>query len=106
MAGTPQSESPRKPPVANTFSTGFIPVEQKRRDVRFANAKKMARLAPVETFMAKFVQYHGFVPEDDYFAGLFDGVLTEGIEDAMYAPFVSPEPWSPPTYPNHLLCIF
>lgn len=50
----------------------------------------MASFAPVENFMADFVQYHGFIPENDYFAGLFDGVPTDDLEDAMYDPFVSP----------------
>ncbi|KAI0770656.1 hypothetical protein C8Q74DRAFT_1276729, partial [Fomes fomentarius] len=49
----------------------------------------MARLAPVETFMADFVQYHDFIPDNDYFAGLFDGVPTDDIEDAMYDPFIT-----------------
>lgn len=41
------------------------------------------------SFVDKYVRYDGFVPDDDYFAGLFDGVpAAVGQETRMYDTFV------------------
>ncbi len=44
----------------------------------------------VTTFMDEYVPYNDLIPDNDYFAGLFDGVPTDDIEDVMYHPIVSP----------------
>ncbi len=50
---------------------------------------KMER-SSFNTFMDKYVQYDGIIPDDNYFAGLFDEVpFGRGQEAHMYAPFVS-----------------
>ncbi|KAI0770685.1 hypothetical protein C8Q74DRAFT_1202236 [Fomes fomentarius] len=48
---------------------------------------KMER-SSFNTFMDKYVQYDGVIPDDNYFAGLFDEVpFGPGQEARMYAPF-------------------
>ena len=88
MAGSPKEASPQKGPLVNTFSTGSPQVRFHRRNIRLTMLRKMME-SSYSSFMTDFVPYDGHVPDDSFFAGLFDDVPTDGLEINMYNPFVS-----------------
>ena len=88
MASATHNSSPRKGPLHNSFTSGQVPVENQRDDLRRSMSKKMSKIT-LASMMSDYVNYEGYIPDDAHFAGLFDAVPTSGLEVKMYDPLVS-----------------
>ncbi|KAI0754495.1 hypothetical protein C8Q80DRAFT_1341464 [Daedaleopsis nitida] len=85
MTSKTQGVSPKKGPAFNVFSTGTVPVAEKRRNIRLTTLRKMAGIS-YDYLMSDIISYTGYIPDDSYFAGMFDDVPVDGVESKMYDP--------------------